>query len=69
MLVRLVAILAALCLVAGLVLLMHSRQPLWALWIGGGGALLLLLIGLHRFKVAESRLPKPMRRVPNLHAD
>jgi hypothetical protein len=69
MLVRLVAILAALCLLAGLVLLMHAKQPLWALWIGGGGALVLLLIGLHRFAVAESRLPKSMRRVLNLHAD
>ena len=69
MLVRLVAILAALCLVAGLVLLMHAKQPLWALGLGGGGALVLLLIGLHRFAVAESRLPKSMRRVLNMHAD
>lgn len=69
MLVRLVAILAALCVVAGLVLLVHSKQPLWALWIGGGGALVLLLIGLHRFNVAEARLPKWARRPVNWHAD
>ena len=69
MLVRLVAILAALCLVAGLVLLVHSKQPLWALWIGGGGALVLLLIGLHRFNVAEARLPKWARRPVNFHGD
>ncbi len=69
MLVRLVAILAALCLVAGVVLLMHAKQPLWALWIGGGGALVLLLIGLHYFNVAEARLPKWARRPMNFHGD
>ena len=69
MVVRFVAILAALCVPAGLVLLMHTKQPLWALWIGGGGALVLLLIGLHRFNVAEAKLPKWERRPMNFHGD
>jgi hypothetical protein len=69
MLVRLVAILAALCLLAGLVLLMLAKEPLWALCVGGGGALVLLLIGLHHFNVAEARLPKWARRPTNFHGD
>lgn len=78
MLLRLVVIFAALCLLAGIVLLLVAREPLrapwapltlWALWIGGGGALVLLLIGLHRFNVAEGKLPKWARRPLNMHAD
>ena len=69
MLLRLVAVFAALCLLAGLVLLLHANEPLLALWIGGGGVLVLLLLGLHRFNVAEASLPKWARRPMNWHAD
>ena len=69
MLLRLLVIFAALCTLAGVVLLVATRQVTWALWIGGAGAAVLLLAGLHRFNVAEASLPKWARRPLNLHAD
>ena len=69
MLLRLVVIFAALCTLAGIVLLVAARELEWALWIGGGGAGVLLLTGLHSFNVAEGKLPKWARRPLNMHAD
>jgi hypothetical protein len=68
-LLRLVVIFAALCALAGVVLLVAARELAWALWIGGGGTLVLLLTGLHCFNVAEAKLPKWARRPLNMHAD
>jgi CBS-domain-containing membrane protein len=68
-LLRLVVIFAALCALAGVVLLVAARELEWALWIGGSGALVLLLTGLHCFNVAEGKLPKWARRPLNMHAD
>jgi hypothetical protein len=69
MLLRLVVIFASLCALAGLVLLLLAHEAEWALCIGGGGALVLMLTGLHRFNVAEGKLPKWARRPLNMHAD
>jgi hypothetical protein len=68
-LLRLLVIFSALCALAGGALLVLAREPVWALCIGGGGALVLLLTGLHRFNVAEARLPKWARRPLNMHVD
>ena len=69
MLLRLLVIFAALCTLAGLALLLVAREAAWGLWMGGGGAGVLLLTGLHRFNVAEAKLPKWARRPLNMHAD
>jgi hypothetical protein len=66
---RLIVIFAALCALAGTALMVLAPPTAWALWIGGGGALVLLLVGLHRFNVAEARLPKWARRPMNWHAE
>jgi hypothetical protein len=68
-LLRLLVIFSALCALAGLALLLVAREVAWGLWIGGGGALVLLLTALHRFNVAEAKLPKWARRPLNMHAD
>ena len=69
MLLRLVTLFAALCALAGVLLLVVAREFELALMLGVFGVVLLLAGGLHRFAVAEARLPKARRRVLNLHAD
>ncbi len=69
MLLRLVVIFAALCALAGLVLAVAVHEAEWALWLGGAGALVLALCGLHRFNAAEAKLPKWARRPLNFHGD
>ena len=69
MLLRLVVIFATLCELAGLMLSVWAHEARWAGWIGGGGALLLLVTGLHRFAVMEAGMRKSARRVLNLHGD
>jgi hypothetical protein len=69
MLLRLVTIFAALCALAGVLLMVTAHEFEVALYLGLFGAVELLAVGLHRFAVAEARLPKFQRRVLNLHGD
>ena len=69
MLLRLITIFAALCALAGVLLLLAAREFELALSMGICGAVVLLAVALHRFAVAQARLPKSRRRVLNLHAD
>jgi hypothetical protein len=69
MLLRLAAVFAALCLLAGALLLLQGQEPIWGLGMSCAAALVLVLVGLHCFNVAEARLPKWARRPMNWHAD
>jgi hypothetical protein len=69
MLLRLVVIFAALCALSGLLLAVAAAEAEWALWLGGAGALVLALCGIHRSNTDEAKLPKWARRPVNFHGD